>query len=157
MLGREDTREEMRTWLAENVPAGTKVVVEPFLPSGFLTVDGREAPERFERYPIKRPFQAYERKLSPELIDQYRARRVLLGGHRQPPARPRACPRASRTPAPTTSAWSSEAELVRTFTPYEDGAGPVDFNFDMSFNYLPRAYERPGPLIQVYKLRDCPA
>ena len=52
-----------------------------------------------------------------------------------------------------TARRSSCARSRRT----QDGAKPVDFNFDMSFNYLPRAYERPGPLIQVYKLRDCPS
>ena len=29
--------------------------------------------------------------------------------------------------------------------PYRDGEGPVEFNFDWSFNHYPRAYERPGP------------
>jgi hypothetical protein len=36
--------------------------------------------------------------------------------------------------------------------PYKDGAGPVDFNFDWSFDHYPMAYERPGPTVIVYRL-----
>jgi hypothetical protein len=119
-------------------------------------VDGREAAERFDRFPIKRPFQAYERKLSPELVDEYRRGGycwVVTASHQ----RDRGLSEGLDNARAYYDRLEKDAELVRTFTPYEDGAGPVDFNFDMSFNYLPRAYGRPGPLIQVYKLRDCPS
>jgi hypothetical protein len=41
-------------------------------------------------------------------------------------------------------------------SPYREGEAPVDFNFDWSFNQYPRAYERPGPNVVVFRLRDCP-
>ena len=42
-----------------------------------------------------------------------------------------------------------------TFSPYRFGAKPVKFDFDLSFDYLPRAYLRPGPLLQLYRLKGC--
>jgi Dolichyl-phosphate-mannose-protein mannosyltransferase len=48
-----------------------------------------------------------------------------------------------------------DAELVREFRPYKDGADPVPFSFDLSYNYYPGAYERPGPTVRIYRLRDC--
>jgi hypothetical protein len=45
------------------------------------------------------------------------------------------------------------ADVERVLTPYGKGEGPVDFNFDWSFNHYPRAYERPGPTVVVQRLR----
>ncbi len=45
------------------------------------------------------------------------------------------------------------AEVVHTSSPYKQGQGPVKFNFDWSFDYYPRSYARPGPLMVVYRLR----
>ncbi len=42
--------------------------------------------------------------------------------------------------------------LVFRSSPYGSGDGPVEFNFDWSFDYYPRAYERPGPSVAVYRL-----
>ena len=42
-----------------------------------------------------------------------------------------------------------------TISPYREGAKPVPFSYDKSFNYQPRAYERPGPLIEIHHLRGC--
>ena len=44
---------------------------------------------------------------------------------------------------------------MREFSPYKPGADPVPFNFDLSYNYYPGAYERPGPTVRIYRLRDC--
>ena len=48
-----------------------------------------------------------------------------------------------------------ESKVVRTFSPYDDGAKPVPFNFDLSFNYYPPEYHRPGPTVQIRRLDDC--
>ena len=42
-----------------------------------------------------------------------------------------------------------------TFSPYKDGADPVEFSYDFSFNFQPGAYERPGPVVEIHRLRDC--
>ena len=154
VLGREDTREQMRDWLAAHVPAGTKVVVEPFLPRGFLTTGGREAPERYRRWEIPRPFQGYTRRLTPGLLDEYRRAgycTVVTASHQ----RDRGLSAGLRGARDYYERLERESRLVRYFSPYEPGAEPVDFNFDLSFNYLPSRYERPGPVIAVYELNDC--
>jgi hypothetical protein len=48
-----------------------------------------------------------------------------------------------------------EADLLRVFSPYEEGAEPVPFSFDLSYNYYPPEYERPGPTVRLYRLDDC--
>ena len=41
------------------------------------------------------------------------------------------------------------------FSPYDEGARPVPFNFDLSYNYYPTAYRRPGPTVRLYRLDHC--
>jgi Dolichyl-phosphate-mannose-protein mannosyltransferase len=48
-----------------------------------------------------------------------------------------------------------ESRVVRTFSPYDRGADPVPFSFDLSFNYYPPEYHRPGPTVQIRRLDDC--
>jgi hypothetical protein len=48
-----------------------------------------------------------------------------------------------------------EGRVVKRFSPYDAGADPVPFNFDLSFNYYPPEYNRPGPTIAIHRLDDC--
>jgi Dolichyl-phosphate-mannose-protein mannosyltransferase len=48
-----------------------------------------------------------------------------------------------------------ESTLVREFSPYGEDAEPVPFDFDLSYNLYPSAYERPGPTVRIYRLDDC--
>jgi MFS family permease len=48
-----------------------------------------------------------------------------------------------------------ESRVVKTFSPYDEGADPVPFSFDLSFNYYPPEYHRPGPTVQVHRLENC--
>jgi hypothetical protein len=48
-----------------------------------------------------------------------------------------------------------ESRLLREFSPYDPGQGPVPFSFDLSYNYYPTEYERPGPTVRIYRLRHC--
>jgi Dolichyl-phosphate-mannose-protein mannosyltransferase len=48
-----------------------------------------------------------------------------------------------------------ESTLVREFSPYREDAEPVPFDFDLSYNLYPSAYERPGPTVRIYRLDDC--
>ena len=41
VLARADTRQLARDWMVENVPAGTKVVVEPVVPDAWASDTGR--------------------------------------------------------------------------------------------------------------------
>jgi hypothetical protein len=67
--------------------------------------------------------------------------------------------RALQTGAPEARAYYArldrESRLVREFSPYDRGADPVPFNFDLSYNYYPPEYHRPGPIVRIYRLDDC--
>jgi hypothetical protein len=175
VLGREDTRTETRRWLVANVPAGTKVVFEPIAPSEWYGVTPGGGPkadparrwERFQRdaaliavlgldfrgarYPAD--FQSYERTLEPRLINVYRragACWVVTGSTQYGRARvePDRVPEAIEY----YRALRREADVVFRTSPAED---LPRYQVDRSFNYADAAYERPGPEMIVYRLRDC--
>lgn len=145
-LAERDTRALAREWLTEEVPRGSRLVAEPFLPSGFL--------DAYRPLPVARPFDVYELRLLPELIDGYVRDGycwVVIGSYQKD--------RGLSAGLANAGAYyrrldERSAETVR-FSPYRLGAEPVDFNFDLSFNYLPRAYGRPGPVVEVHRLRGC--
>jgi hypothetical protein len=148
VLGREDTRQQARRWLAANVPPGTRVVVEPFVPKAYRDALG------YRIYPLARPFQAYEKRLRVRHIDRYRRRGycwVVVGSHQKE----RGLKAGLRSSRNYYRALEAETERKVTFSPYADGEQPVGFSYDHSFNYRPRAFERPGPVVEIHRLRDC--
>jgi dolichyl-phosphate-mannose-protein mannosyltransferase len=188
VLGRADTREQLRDWLAARFPPELRVAIEPAVPGRFYRAnpDGREPPwlDRCARrpgwklrgwsYPTAggkricaqyRPGQfarpsggvrasAYHLVLDRHVIDQYRrygyCHIVTFGVVRE---------RALETGDPDVRAYydrlARESEVVARFSPYDMGAKPVPFNFDLSFNSYPPEYHRPGPVATVYHLRNC--
>ncbi|HTE59521.1 MAG TPA: hypothetical protein VK631_04170, partial [Solirubrobacteraceae bacterium] len=52
-------------------------------------------------------------------------------------------------------ALDAASEQTVRFSPYARGADPVEFSYDSSFNYRPRAFARPGPVVEIHRLRDC--
>lgn len=154
ILGREDTRTMARAWLVRHVPARSRVVVEPFVPRrGFLTRGGAGG-DLFERFPVKPPFQGYTKRLSPGLIDVYRRGGycwVVTGSHQRDRGLKAGLTGARRYYA----RLDAEARRESAFSPFRPGSDPVPFNFDLSFNYEPLAYERPGPVVEVRRLRKC--
>ena len=46
----------------------------------------------------------------------------------------------------------SRAQVAHEVSPYSKGKGPVKFNFDWTFDYYPLAYNRPGPVMTIYRL-----
>jgi hypothetical protein len=120
---------------------------------------GRRVCARFKPGQFARPdggvrASAYHMVLSPSVIDDYRrygyclvmTLNVVRG-------------RALETGDPDVAAYYRRLErdgrLVREFSPYDPGARPVPFSFDLSYNYYPTAYRRPGPTVRIYKLDDC--
>ena len=146
LLAEADTRTLAREWLRENVEPGSRLVAEPFLPSRFL--------EEYSVRAVERPFDVYERRLDPSLVDRYAAEGycwAVVGSHQKDRGLDAGLPNAR---AYYERLDDSSEQTVR-FSPYRLDAEPVDFNFDLSFNYLPRAYERPGPVVEVHRLRGC--
>jgi Dolichyl-phosphate-mannose-protein mannosyltransferase len=183
VLSRDDTRNAVRDWMVANVPAGSKIVVEPIVPDAWFTdVGGRDTLEaavregatpsgrRWNKFPTGRTrfdparpehrgrprfvsVENYERTLRPALVGFYERGGycwVVIGSTQYGRAL------VDRDQVPDAIAYYRElarrARLVYRASPYRSGEGPVEFNFDWSFDYFPRAYARPGPTVLVYRL-----
>jgi hypothetical protein len=174
VLSHPDTRGSARTWLLANVPAGSKVVIEPFVPARWLTNETAPARPRWRLWDTTRAdvddfgrplggrgrvrtrfvkVDKYERTLRPALLDAYVAQGycwVVTGSSQfaRAFAQPDEVPQAIAYYA----ALDRRGEVAARFSPYRDGAEPPPFNFDWSFDWYPLAYARPGPLIVVHRL-----
>lgn len=125
----------------------------------YLAAGGRRVCDRYKPGLFVRPdggvrASAYHSVLGPEVIDDYR-----LYGYCLVMTVNVVRDRALETGDPRARAYyrrlEREGDLVREFSPYKDGAEPVPFSFDLSYNYYPTAYERPGPTVRIHRLRDC--
>ena len=162
---RADTRTLTRAWLVAHVPAHARIVVEPIAPEGWS--------RRWAGYPVfertrrlasgalafahrEVSLEDYERTLSPALLALYRRLGycwVVTGSTEEG----RALVDPSAVPAAIAyyRALAAHGTAVFTASPYPRGEAPIKFNFDWSFDYYPSSYARPGPLVVVYRLRDC--
>jgi 4-amino-4-deoxy-L-arabinose transferase-like glycosyltransferase len=153
VLAKTDTRTLARQWIEHLVPPGSGLVVEPAVfPKDFLTVG--KPRNSYRLFKISPPFQGYERKLTPALIDRYRAGGycwVLVASYQHD--------RGLNAGLVNARAYyrrlAAESAPPVVFSPFRFGANPVHFNFDLSYDFLPRAYARPGPLLQLYHLNGC--
>lgn len=147
VLLRTDTRLLAHDWVADNLPEGTRVVVEPSVPSGWIRED-------LVRYPVARPYADYSLRLDPGDVDSYRAAGycwVIVFSHQ----RDRALSEGLDDARAYYDRLADESTLERSFSPYDDGGEPPAFSFDFSFNWYPPAYERPGPAIELRRLHGC--
>lgn len=162
LLGRTDTRELAREYLRLNYPSRLRAVIEPAVPARWyrLARPGRRAPlsrKQFVRGFVRDIQESridYAATLRPETIDRYRelgfcvvvTMSVIRG-------------RAENDRVPGALAYyrrlERESRLVRVFSPYDEGADPPRFHFDLSYNHYPTAFDRPGPLVKIYELDDC--
>jgi hypothetical protein len=133
---RDDWTEPGWSYVAD----GGRRVCEQYKPGLFVRPDGGVRAS------------AYHAVLGPEVIDDYR----LYGYCHVMTVN---VVRERAEPDPRARAYyerlEREAELLGVFDPYDDGAEPVPFSFDLSYNYYPPEYERPGPTVRVYRLDDC--
>jgi hypothetical protein len=97
---------------------------------------------------------AYHEVLDPGVIDDYRLYGYCLIVTVDT-VRDRALQTGDRDARDYYDRLERESKVVRTFSPYDEGADPVPFNFDLSFNYYPPEYHRPGPTVQIRRLDDC--
>jgi MFS family permease len=182
VLTREDTRSETRDWMVDNIPARTTIVVEPVVPrewyaDGAVVKDGSRAGYRWERltrtgaekqalirrYPklrsnIRRAadFANYGFTLFPGMLDFYRQKGAcwIVSGSLQ---RGRVFNNPGRVPQAVRyyKALDRQADVAFESRAF-DGPGATDyFQYDMAFNFGQLRYDRPGPTMRVYRLRDC--
>ena len=163
VLGHTDTREVARDWLAQHYPKDLRAVIEPAVPDRFYWQVNRRGK------PVKRPKAQfvdqwirslrathieYGRLLKPATIDRYRRRGycviVTMGL-----VRGRAEAAGDRSALAYYDRLERESQHVYSVSPYRHGATPPPFSFDLSYSYYPRAYVRPGPQVDVYRLDDC--
>lgn len=97
---------------------------------------------------------AYHEVLDPSVIDDYRLYGYCLIVTVDT-VRDRALQTGDRNARAYYDRLDRESTAVRTFSPYDKGAKPVPFNFDLSFNYYPPEYHRPGPTVEIRRLDDC--
>jgi dolichyl-phosphate-mannose-protein mannosyltransferase len=175
-LARADTRNSARAWMVEHIPAGTKIVVEPVVPDAWATDVGHPNPAtgngaRWSKFATSRSniandgsyvpglhrivnIEDYERTLYPGLIDTYIRRGycwVVTGSTQR--GRAEAQPEVVPQAIAYYRALERRGTLAYEASPYRRGADPVTFNFDWTFDFYPLAYERPGPVMQVFRLR----
>ncbi len=175
VLARADTRNLTRAWLVAHVPVHAKIVAEPVSPDewanevrpGTSTASNRK---RWNKYASLVPriapsgalakrtgpqvqIEDYERTLSPALLGYYRAHGYcwVVSGSTQS-GRAFAAPAAVPHAIAYYRALARQGQVVFSASPYARGARPVAFGFDWSFDYYPLAYERPGPVMTVYRL-----
>ncbi len=177
VLSRDDTRQLAREWMVDNVPPGSKVVVEPVSPDQWAMDPGRPRlagnGNRWNKWPTSRSLvrndgslirsgrgrvvklEDYERTTRPELVGAYERGGycwVLTGSTQfgRALAEPDEVPRAIAY----YRELERRADVVHRVSPYDSGAERVNFSFDFSFNSYPLAFHRPGPEIVIYRLRD---
>ena len=168
VLARDDTRALARDWMVENIPEGDRVVIEPIAPDQWAMDVGRPSAatgtgNRWIKWPTSRfraravKLEDFERTLRTEPARPLRARRLLLRRDRLDPVRPRA-DRAGGGPAGDPLLRRAAAARRRRLPrqPARATSPCGGFSFDFSFNSYPLGYERPGPEVVIYRLRDCP-
>jgi hypothetical protein len=176
VLAHADTRNRTREWMVANIPAGSRIAIEPVVLEDWQRERGREAlgtdgRDRWRIYPslLSRisaggsllgegethavGIEDYVRTLAPALIGYYEQQGycwVITGSTES--GRAFADPASVPQAISYYRALAREGSLVYSSSPYSAGAGPVPFGFDWSFDYYPLAYARPGPEMRVYRL-----
>ncbi len=169
VIGRTDTRQLARDYLAGHFPRDTRVVIEPAVPINYYLVNGVGSHDRSRQFvrgftkdmsrgaAVDAPLGAdttYAAGLRPEDIDAYRrsgyclvVTMSLIRG------------RVENNGDPAQRAYYArlvrESQLLYTISPFKRGAKPVPLHFDFSYDYYPSAYYRPGAIIDVYRLNGC--
>jgi hypothetical protein len=171
VMRKADTRELARNFMLEELPSGTKIVVDnvairhpydvPLLgiertPNQPEFTFGFDAPpKKDDGYPPD-PVRAerFLRDLSPARIDEYRSRGfctvITMSWFRD---------RAEIAGLDEAVAYydrlDRESNVLFAADPYDDPNDPVRFDFDQTHLYWDSRYDRTGPRVEVRKLDNC--
>jgi hypothetical protein len=125
----------------------------------YAAAGGKRVCDRYKPALFARPdggirASAYHAVLSPGVIDDYRLYGYCLVMTVNV-VRDRALETGDADARAYYRRLDRESDVLREFSPYKPGADPVPFSFDLSYNYYPTAYERPGPTVVIHRLHDC--
>ena len=128
-------------------------------PGWSYETEGRRVCAQYKPGLVARPdggirASAYHAVLGPEVIEDYRLYGYCLVMTADV-VRDRALQTGDRDARAYYDRLARESRVVKTFSPYDDGADPVPFDFDLSYNLYPPEYERPGPTVRIHRLDDC--
>ena len=162
LLGRDDTRAIARDALVRTYRPRLRIVIEPAVPARYYRLRRPRRKVSPSRKQFVRGFARdvretrldYAATLRPETLDRYRDNGYCLV-MTMSVIRGRA---ENARLAPALAYYERlerESRVVYEGDPYAPGEGPVPFHFDLSYNYYPRAFERPGPEVTVYRLDEC--
>ena len=162
LLGREDTRAIAREFLVKTYRPRLRIVIEPAVPARYyrLLRPRRRVPPSRKQFvrgfarDVRETRLDYAATLRRETLDRYRDNGYCLV-MTMSVIRGRA---ENARLAPALAYYDRlerESRVVYRGDPYAPGEGPVPFHFDLSYNYYPPAFERPGPEVTVYRLDDC--
>jgi hypothetical protein len=179
-LARPDTRELAREWMFKNVPPGVKIVLEPIVPSSWIQPIGKnEKKGRFggdqwvkfavgksqidpktgsftpDGKPVLVSVEDFERVLRDDLIPRYQRGGfclVVVGSTQR--GRAEAEPNQVPDALHYYKALEENSSIIYHISPLKNQRAKVGFSFDWSFTWFPLEYERPGPEITIYRLRN---
>ncbi len=162
VLGQRDTRAIARDWLAANERRELRIIIEPAVPERYYwpVRDGR--PQKLEQAQfvdefirgIRATHVEYGRTLRPDVLDRYR-RQGYCTVMTMDLIRGRAEAAGDRTALAYYDRLERESDVLFSVSPFRADEDPQPFSFDLSYSYYSPAYERPGPDIRIYRLRDC--
>ncbi len=156
VLARTDTRQLAKEWVLENVPRQDKIAFDLVGPPPYYKQnDAASGDPAFTIRPLPRgtEIEKYAQNLSPAVLDSFErdgycwvvSASIQKGRVTKDPSK---APGA----AAYYSALEKRGEKVAAFSPMKPGKSVPQFNFDISYNYFPLAYYRPGPQIDIYRL-----
>ena len=160
VLGRTDTRQLARDWLVANNPSALRVVIEPAVPARYYRHQGRGALRNrkafvrgFAKHQAETRVQ-YPSLLGPAYVDAYRRTGFCLV-MTMSIIQGRAVNAHLKPALAYYDRLARESDVVFHSSPYSSGATPPKFDFDLSYNYYPSAFQRPGPEVTIYRLHNC--
>jgi hypothetical protein len=183
VLAREDTRTTARNWMVQHIPPRTTIVVEPLVPrewyadgavlasrysrAGYrwerLTRTGEDKKALIRKYPelaskIRRTadFANHGFTLFPGMLDFYREKGAcwIVSGSLQSG---RVFNNPGRVPEAVKyyRALERQSDLAFEARQFDGPEAKNYFQYDMAFNFGQLRYDRPGPSMRIYRLRDC--
>jgi hypothetical protein len=158
VLSRTDTRTLAKQWLLKNTQPSDKIVFELIGPKPYFRVNGYRGTDfAFKLYPLPSgtEVEKYAQTLSPALLNAYANAGycyVVVGSIQK--GRVTKDPSKAPNAAAYYKALDANAKKVATFSPIREGSKLPTFNFDISYNFFPLNYVRPGPLIDIYRLQN---